>query len=749
MTTKTNHKWRFFRAGDFDQVKLTSGDDFAHLDSLDQKLWVALASPTSGLDLDPRTAALIDVDKDGRIRVGELLAAVKLACANLKRPDDLLKSPPELPIASIVDTTVEGTVLIRAARQVLANLGKANAGVIAPADFADQAKLFADTKFNGDGVIIRESADDDPTRALIDEIVSSVGSEADRSGKRGINQELIDAFFAEAREHDAWFKEGEADPRVLFLGLDKTVAATTALEAVRAKVEDYFARCRVAAFDPRALPLLNRTEDDYVAVLADTLSRSAEELAGFPLALVAAGRPLPLGEGVNPAHAAAIAKFRSDAVAPALGDRPILTEDEWGRLDEKLAPCAAWRAGQRGARVAGLGIARVRAIIESPAEQQLAELIARDKALEPEVAAIENLERLTRYHRDLYRLCTNFVNFKDFYDGGEPAIFQAGTLYLDQRACMLCLPVDDPARHALMAGLAGAYLAYVDCVRKATNEKMQIVAAFTAGDSDNLMVGRNGVFYDRKGQDWDATITKIIDNPISVRQAFFAPYKKFVRFIEEQVAKRAAAADSDTHKQLSATAETAVNLDRTKPEKPAAAGPKVDIGTVAALGVAVGAIGTFLTAIIGYVTGVFKLGIAATFGAAVAVVLLISLPSVVLAYVKLRKRNLGPILDANGWAINTRAKINVPFGATLTAVAKLPPGSRRDSHDRYAERGFPAKTLLAAIVALGLAWSWYQGRFDRHLPPHVRSTTVLGTWAPAGTPVPAPVAPPVAPPAKP
>jgi len=258
MTTKTNHKWRFFRAGGFDQVKLTSGDDLAHLDSLDQKLWVALASPTAGLDLDPRTAALIDVDKDGRIRVGELLAAVKLACANLKRPDDLLRGLPELPIASIVETTVEGTVLIRAARQVLANLGKANASVIAPADFADQAKLFADTKFNGDGVITRESADDDATRALIDEIVASVGSEADRSGKRGLNQALIDAFFAEAREHDAWFKEGEADPRVLFLGLDKTVAASTALEAVRAKVEDYFARCRVAAFDPRALPLLNR-----------------------------------------------------------------------------------------------------------------------------------------------------------------------------------------------------------------------------------------------------------------------------------------------------------------------------------------------------------------------------------------------------------------------------------------------------------------------------------------------------------
>ena len=72
------------------------------------------------------------------------------------------------------------------------------------------------------------------------------------------------------------------------------------------------------------------------------------------------------------------------------------------------------------------------------------------------------------------------------------------------------------------------------------------LVAFSAafGDSDNLMVGRNGVFYDRQGRDWDATITKVVDNPISLREAFFAPYKKFIRMIEEQVAKRAAAAAS-------------------------------------------------------------------------------------------------------------------------------------------------------------------------------------------------------------
>jgi hypothetical protein len=35
----------FFRAGGCDQVRLESGADVLALDQLDQKLWVALASP--------------------------------------------------------------------------------------------------------------------------------------------------------------------------------------------------------------------------------------------------------------------------------------------------------------------------------------------------------------------------------------------------------------------------------------------------------------------------------------------------------------------------------------------------------------------------------------------------------------------------------------------------------------------------------------------------------------------------------
>jgi hypothetical protein len=76
--------WKFFRTGGLDQVALETGADLLNLDQLDQKLWVALSCPVKGLELDEKTLALIDTDGDGRIRVPELLAAIKWAAARLK-----------------------------------------------------------------------------------------------------------------------------------------------------------------------------------------------------------------------------------------------------------------------------------------------------------------------------------------------------------------------------------------------------------------------------------------------------------------------------------------------------------------------------------------------------------------------------------------------------------------------------------------------------------------------------------------
>lgn len=728
----TPHTWRFFRAGGFDQVKLDTGSDLLHLDQLDQKLWTALACPTQGLEFDQKTLALIDTDGDGRVRAPELIAALKWAGGLLKNPDDLVKDVgvEALSLAAVNDATPEGKAIADSARTILNDLGKPDATSISVADTADTARIFADTVFNGDGVIVPESAGtDEATVQLITDIIETHGSLPDRSGKPGIDQERIDAFFADAAAFAEWATKAESDAATILPLGEQTATAAAAYQAVKTKVDDFFGRCRLAAYDARAAALLNRKEEEYLAVAVLDLSLTASEVAAFPLAQVAAGKPLPLQSGVNPAWADALAEFNTAAVTPFLGNRTELTESDWATISAKLADYVAWQSAKAGAAVEKLGIARVRALLAAPSREALAALLTEDKAQEANANAIANVDRLIRYHRDLYRLCVNFVNFQDLYDGGEPAIFQAGTLFLDQRSCTLCLHVQDVGAHATMAALAGTYLAYCDCVRKGSGEKLSIVAAFTDGESDNLMVGRNGLFYDRKGLDYDATITKIIDNPISLRQAFWAPYKKFVRLIEEQISKRAAAADAASTEKLSSAATAVANAEQTVPAA-APAAKKIDVGTVAALGVAFGAIGAFCTALIGYITGIIELGPLAIVGAFIALILLISGPSLILAYIKLRKRNLGPLLDANGWAVNSSAKVNVPFGTTLTGVAKLPPGSHSDTTDPFAEKRRPWGFYVVVLLVLFGLYKWYVGDLNRFLPVPLTNQSVLGKFAP-------------------
>ena len=691
----SNHTWKFFRAGGFDQVKLETGADLLAIDQLDLKLWVALACPTSGLEFDKATLALIDTDKDGRVRAPELIAAVKWAGSLLKNPDDLLKGKPTLRVAAVNDAIAEGKLIANFAKQVL---NKAESAEITVEEAAAAAQVFAAKPFNGDGILPADSAGDDATKAVINDIIACLGPDADASGKPGVSQGKVDQFFADAAAYSDWWKKAEGNAALLPLG-PNTEAAAAAVKAVKVKVADYFVRCRLAAFDPRAINALNRDEKEFLALGAKDLTATHADIASFPLAQVGANHALPLTQGANPAWAGALATLQAAAIKPLLGEKASLTEADWAALLAKLGAFDAWTGSKAGGSVEKIGLKRVREIVASKAKETLTALIAKDKAEEGNSMAVVGLNRLAHYHRDLNQLCHNFVSFSDFYGRRNKAIFQAGTLYLDQRSCDLCLTVEDAGKHAAMAGLAGTYLAYCDCYRKGTGEKMQIVAAFTGGDSDNLMVGRNGIFFDRKGRDWDATITKIIDNPISIRQAFFAPYKKLVRMIEEQVAKRAAAADAAADAKLAAAAKATASGEAPKPVEPPK--QKIDTGTLAAIGLVLTTLLAALGGIFGKIAGLAWWQIPLAF---IAILLAISAPSIIIAWLKLRRRNLGPILDANGWAVNAKAKMNVPFGGALTGVAALPPGSQRDLVDPFAEKKSPWPKVIVVVILLVLAY---------------------------------------------
>lgn len=714
--TSIPHTWRFFRAGGFDQVRLDRASDLLNLDQLDQKLWVALSCPVKGLEFDPDTLALLDTDGDGQIRAPELIAALQWSGNLLQDKELLAQGVHPLPLAAIDVNQEEGRQVLAAAKRILHTLGKEGSDSISVADSGDSSAIFAAARLNGDGIITPANCNpggdtagpDAELAALVQEVMDCLGSEMDRSGEYGISADLAARFLTEARDWSAWQATATDQAAILPLG-ENTAAAQAALAAVRDKVEDYFTRCRLAAFDPRAGSLLNGAEEDLKALAARSLAPQDEAIAALPLARVEAGRPLPLGEGINPAWAAPMATLVEAVVTPLLGRRDSLAEAEWLALTARLAPYGDWLAAQVETPVAELGLERLQAILGGDLPQRLTSLIAEDAALAAEFEAIAGANRLVHYVRDLALLANNFVSFRDFYTRKGKAVFQSGTLYLDGRSCELVIPVNDAAKHTALAGLSRICLVYCDCVRGA--EKTTIAAAFTAGDSDQLLVGRNGVFYDRQGRDWDATITKIVDHPISIRQAFWSPYRKVARMVGDQLQKFAAAKAAAVEQQSATVVSDGVKKVTNAPAAPATPPPAAakpapapfDVGKFAgifaALGLAVGAIGTAIASV---VTGLLNLHWWQIPIAIAGLMLAISGPAMLLAWFKLRSRTLGPLLDANGWAVNARARINIPFGTALTQLAKLPEGAERALTDPYAEKRRIWPWALAALILLAL-----------------------------------------------
>jgi len=693
------YKWEFENIGGSLRVKISSGADIAHLGELDPKMWTVLSCPVQGLEIDEKSLSYVDTDGDGKIRINDVIKTASWVTGALLDQDSILAGKDSIELGKFNKEDASGAKLEASARQILANLGK-EGETISIADTADIAAIFAKTRFNGDGVITEASSDDADDKAAIAAAVAATGGVADRSGAMGVNADMIESFYKSLADYAAWH-----DSAVELPFADQTDKAIAAYEALDAKVKDYFMRAKLAAFSPDSMSSLDVQTSRIEAISAENLTGKTDEIAAYPIARITGKAEIDLSEPVNPAWAAQFETIVSVAVDPA---RKILTEADWNEIGTRFAAYSAWKNAKAGAAVEGLGIEAVKGFLAKDRKAALLDLVSQDIALKEEASNIEMVDKFLHVYRDFYRLLRNFVTLNDFYakDRAVNAIFQSGRLILDQRECRLCMKVLDAAKHNATAAVSGMYLIYCDCVAKDKPAKLQIVAAMTVGDVGDIFVGKNAIYYDNSGSEWDAVITKIIENPISVAQAFWSPYRRMAKAIENLISKNAADKDakimSDATAKINA-APAALPSACAAPAadgKPAAA-PPFDIakvaGIFAAIGVAVGMIGTALS---GLLKGLLALEWWQLIIVFVSIMLVISGPAMIMAWLKLRRRNIAPLLNANGWAVNAASKISIPFGETLTDQAKFPKIKLKDP---YAKKGLSTwQKILIIVICLAV-----------------------------------------------
>ena len=425
-----------------------------------------------------------------------------------------------------------------------------------------------------------------------------------------------------------WLCANLKDPQSLFEGVDHLNVENIADESIKAVAEKLAKDGVVSLADVQA------------AIDAVTIEEQAVPAAPLEADVIAAYKEK------SAEYAAYFEQEKLQklglAVIPEDAPKPGMTEKKFLEMGKQITD---WEAAKTAAETAN------------------ADALAAAKA------EFMPLRKLLLLHRDFYRLLRNFVTLEDFYDNDEATIasFQAGTLIIDQRACHLCIRVHDLGKHDAQAPLSGMYLLYCNCINKKTGKTAQIVAAMTQGEIKNLSVGKNAVFYDNDGLDYDATVFKIIENPISIRQAFWTPYRKFAKWVEDKVNKSAAEKDAKAFDDMTAKADAATADPNAEKKAP------FDIakfaGIFAAIGMALGMIGAALVAVAEGMSGFHWWQYVIVF---VCILLVISGPSMIMAWLKLRKRNLAPVLNANGWAVNADTIISVPFGRTLTEQVAFP-----------------------------------------------------------------------------
>lgn len=343
----------------------------------------------------------------------------------------------------------------------------------------------------------------------------------------------------------------------------------------------------------------------------------------MPLVTDDADKLLPLSAShLNPKHQAAILDFAAKCAFPILGERESLDRQDWKKVKDSFAPYRAWKTS--------------RPVMSAGAK-----------------AALDDEERVLRYKLGLLEFLENFVNMRKLYEKDSLAIFQTGTLRIDAKEMNLCFHVDSEAAHSALAEKSKCCVVYLKLTRPSDKAESQICAVATAGTVRGLYVGRNGVFYDRDGKDWEAVVTKVVEAEVSLSEAFWTPWRKLGEGVAATVKKFLG------EKQAAAQSKAEAGVQN------AQAGAAAMASSVAAIGIGVGMMGAAFASILAAISGMSWLQILISI---VALVLVVSLPSTILAWFKLRARDLGAILNASGWAINRPMRFSMRRARAFTKV---------------------------------------------------------------------------------
>ena len=563
----TEKKMAFRRLGPARHLRIETAEDLAAVRALDEAHWAAIGAPVESLNCDPGFLAMVDSDHDGRIMCFEVRDAVEWLFEHLRDTSRLGEEGDSLRLDAIDTDSETGRHIRDSAVMILERLDLPGSEQVTLGQVRQVRDLVEQHPVSAAGVVLPEAAADDDIRLFIGDVIDCVGGADHPSGAVGIDRREMDDFLVQAQAYLDWQQRrkrsrGKTASTIMPLGT-RTDQAYELYVSLRDKIDQYFAQCQVAAFDPRAAERVATSDAELRAVDLSDPQAIRAFMAAAPLARPRLDQVLAFEEPVNPFYFARLSRLRSEVIEPAVGRAaPVLTGDAWREVKEFFAAHEDWADAKAGQDVEALGNRKLRKYLDPRFRQAVIELIAESTQTAFVLGNIRLTERLLLYQRHLLDLANNFVSFPHLYDPNRRAMFEMGTLIMDGRHFEFCLLATDRAAHAKVAATGNMCVLYVE-VTAPSAPAFEVAVPVTAGGLGNLCVGKRGMFRAIDGAEADARVVQIIENPISISEALVSPFQRLGRLLSGKIEAITAKAE----KTLDAEADTIA--DRPEGDTPA------------------------------------------------------------------------------------------------------------------------------------------------------------------------------------
>ncbi|MBM4342278.1 MAG: hypothetical protein FJ100_02750 [Deltaproteobacteria bacterium] len=692
----------FRNFGGIHQFAVTNAADLERIDDLDLAHWAATSAPTADLCADPTLAQALDPRGTGRVRAEQLVAAREFLFARVRGRDRLADGSSSLFFEEFDDQTAEGRQMRATARRVATETGRGGDGAVHLDDVVAFEAAYATRLANGDGVVPAAAVEDAELAAAIADMLAVVPGRLDASGQPGVGHAELDNF---AERAQAWLVWRDGRPAAEVWG-PITEVAVAAVDRLDRPMQTWFALCELAQAQAEAGGFggVHTPRDaDWPGL---DLAALQEALGRVPLSAPVESGALAADAWIHPRFREQVALVRAASPASAA---PAWTRNSWALLQAEVRPWREWLQARPPEPFDQLGADRVRALCDPALLEALGAVARIDADAASEVDALGDLHRTLVLHRSILEIANNFVNFSAVYDTTQVALFDAGSLVLDGRRLEFCLHVADRAAHRRIAEASALCLVYCEVSAAAGGAALfDIAAPVTSGEVGRIAIGRRGLFVDRQGGQFDALVVDIVDNPVSIAEAMRAPFRNAWQTLTDRVQAVAGRVVDPKKGLLGGTLDKQVEPAKAADGKPAEPAKAV-VTAPSWQTILVGGGLTFaaLSSAVTYaVTSLARMRLSTLLLAVLAVCALVAAVAGVLGWLRLRRRDMSALLEANGWAVNAQMKVTRRVGLYFTRRPPLPVGAKLERPDALAAFTASEDRRRARSLAVWVAlWS--------------------------------------------